>query len=490
MNHMRKLSTAAAALAALCPLAAAGQTPPSLDTFGLLVAEQSRPSFAVVGAGARAAGMGGAFTALADDASAASFNPAGLALLVRPEASLAFDSRSRRDRHGAFTDVEDGVLELYDPSSTSFDSADLNFASATWPIVAGGRNLTFQLSYHRVIDFTFQGDRRFDERLTDGTPIAHLEQEVRQAGDVSTLSVAAAYQVTQRMSLGLTLSRWIGDWRFSTRLREEEIAPGVTDELSYRQENDWRGWNATAGLLLRYRYVNLGATVRSGFSGDYTVDSELTTNFPSRFEPSSHFEGSLRWPASWTLGVALKPRDTWFVTTDYAEFDWDDMNIRGLGEQPINFFDLLPEDETAARHAGQWRFGTEYTLLPGRTVVALRAGYSIEPRPIPRGPNDEKSSIRATSLGIGWKRGPVSVDVAFERSSSTLERLELVDPLTVAQGRVEGQAVGKVDVEEHRIFLSVLYQFESRRAVQRLFHFLFVGPNEPDEAPASGASGG
>jgi hypothetical protein len=42
-----------------------------------------RNSFNPVGAGARGLGMGGAFTAVADDGSAASFNPAGLSQLRR-----------------------------------------------------------------------------------------------------------------------------------------------------------------------------------------------------------------------------------------------------------------------------------------------------------------------------------------------------------------------------------------------------------------------
>ena len=45
------------------------------------------PSWNPVGSGARALGMGGAFIAVADDATAASWNPGGLIQLERPEIS-------------------------------------------------------------------------------------------------------------------------------------------------------------------------------------------------------------------------------------------------------------------------------------------------------------------------------------------------------------------------------------------------------------------
>jgi len=466
-----------AVVLAAAPLAA--QTPPSLDAFGLLVAQQSRPSFSVVGAGARAAGMGGAFTALADDASAASFNPAGLALLVRPEASVVLDGRRRRDRYSAFTDFEDGVMDTYGASSSSFGTGNVNFASFTYPVTVAHRNLTLQLSFHRQIDFDFRGKRHFDETIEGAGPIATLDQRIDQDGDVSTLSLAAAYQLTQRLSLGITLSRWVGSWTFSTLTRETALgADEPTSTLRYAQDNSWSGWNGTLGMLLRYRYLNLGATLRSPFDGDYRVDSALDTSFASPFEPTSHFSGTLSWPSSFTAGVAVKPLETWFLTADYAEFDWDDLEIRGLTDEPVNFFDLKPKDETAARHTGQWRFGTEVTFLPGREVIGLRAGYFRVPRPVPMAPPGESDTTEGFSLGAGWKHGPLSFDVAYQRSELTSVVRQFVDPETVAAGVVEAQAEGTAETSDQRLFVSVLYQFESRDALRRLGHFLFVGPLE------------
>ena len=54
-----------------------------------------------VGSGARAMGMGGAFVAVADDATAASWNPAGLIQLQTPEMSAVFSLERRAERRYA-----------------------------------------------------------------------------------------------------------------------------------------------------------------------------------------------------------------------------------------------------------------------------------------------------------------------------------------------------------------------------------------------------
>jgi hypothetical protein len=63
----------------------------------------------VQGSGARALGMGGAFLARADDATAASWNPAGLSYLRLPEVSLVysggnFNTRQTSPQSADFTD--------------------------------------------------------------------------------------------------------------------------------------------------------------------------------------------------------------------------------------------------------------------------------------------------------------------------------------------------------------------------------------------------
>src|SRR3989339_1181283 len=58
-------------------------------------------SFLSAGAGARATAMGGAFTALSDDASALYWNPAGLAQLREPELLVVHNESFESIRHDA-----------------------------------------------------------------------------------------------------------------------------------------------------------------------------------------------------------------------------------------------------------------------------------------------------------------------------------------------------------------------------------------------------
>jgi len=108
-----------------------------------------------VGSGARALGMGGAFIAVADDATAASWNPAGLSYLRLPEVTLVGNHNSYLIERGIETD--------------SFRGGSFDFAAFTWPVAFQDIHGSIQVSYQRAIGF--DGTRNIDfgdGRRTDG----------------------------------------------------------------------------------------------------------------------------------------------------------------------------------------------------------------------------------------------------------------------------------------------------------------------------------
>ena len=98
-----------------------------------------------VGSGARAIGMGGAFIAVADDATAASWNPAGLIQLEKPEISMV----------GAYTDTRIcyNVAEHAESNNTNnFKDFNLNYFSIAHPFHFY-KNFVISLNYQRLFEF-------------------------------------------------------------------------------------------------------------------------------------------------------------------------------------------------------------------------------------------------------------------------------------------------------------------------------------------------
>ena len=114
----------------------------------------------VVGSGARALGMGGAFIAVADDATAASWNPGGLTQLERPEISIVYDWDTFSE------DFSSGAHpELSGDQDIRLDG--INYLSVAYPIpwTVGGRNLVVSLNYQRQYDFDQIGRASCRERV-------------------------------------------------------------------------------------------------------------------------------------------------------------------------------------------------------------------------------------------------------------------------------------------------------------------------------------
>ncbi|MCD6353392.1 MAG: hypothetical protein J7M06_04190, partial [Proteobacteria bacterium] len=98
-----------------------------------------------VGSGARAMGMGGAFIAVADDATAASWNPAGLIQLETPEVSVVYSSFHWRENYKSrFHPESAGMNEKY--------ADDLNYFSAALPFQLFRQNFVASLNFQRLYD--------------------------------------------------------------------------------------------------------------------------------------------------------------------------------------------------------------------------------------------------------------------------------------------------------------------------------------------------
>lgn len=108
-----------------------------------------------VGSGARALGQSGAFTAVADDATAASWNPAGLVQLELPELSAVYRFSVRDDRHASKS--EDLVS-----GENRYFSSELNYLSAVTPIELGEGRAVVSINFQEVYDYTQEFSARYN----------------------------------------------------------------------------------------------------------------------------------------------------------------------------------------------------------------------------------------------------------------------------------------------------------------------------------------
>jgi long-subunit fatty acid transport protein len=103
-----------------------------------------------VGSGARALGFG-AFIAVADDATAASWNPGGLVQLKTKEISIVGNYSSQGTDY-TFSEAN---------GSQSTSLTDLNYLSFAYPFTLWNRHMVVSLNYQRLYDFTRQVNYKY-----------------------------------------------------------------------------------------------------------------------------------------------------------------------------------------------------------------------------------------------------------------------------------------------------------------------------------------
>src|SRR5215813_378475 len=116
-------------------------------------AQQNTVVFTRTGSGARAAGMANAFVAVSDDGTAASWNPAGLAQLRKPELSVVTNTSTQTVVSQGFRTRDD--RSAFTTGRSSFRNTYLDFASLAVPVTLGGKPVTFQGSWRRLYTFDY-----------------------------------------------------------------------------------------------------------------------------------------------------------------------------------------------------------------------------------------------------------------------------------------------------------------------------------------------
>lgn len=292
------------------------------------------------GFGARALGMGGAFTAVADDPTAVYWNPAGLAQQTGRGLSIGLYSMSTwmKMDHGAMNvpaemfmpEAGDVFAKVYPTEPDHFDDNDVFWPSAaTAPEVAGYWNRgRYTLGFGLLTLGGAYSD--YEGSATDPTSGATVNASIYSLFGLGDVNGSIGVRVTDRLDIGLGADLMIGylngdvdkDYLGSTD-------PGQTDyRFDVETEALGFGLQGTVGALYRiHPRVTLGAVYRSGFrmrlSGDTSARLTFLDDDPANdLDEESDHEIRFRFPPTWALGIAWRPTDRLLLSLDWQGVDW------------------------------------------------------------------------------------------------------------------------------------------------------------------------
>ena len=364
----------------------------------------------IQGAGARALGMGGAFLARADDATAASWNPAGLSYLRRPEVTVV-GNHAAIDGHKTVTALEDN----------QFRSDTLDFAALTYPLHLGSVSGAAQVSYQRVIPFS---GTRIITRLPQTISIdAH--------GGFDVIALGTGLQITRHLRVGGTLNRWTSGYH--QNLTRNPAAEG--EKIRQLELNlDFGGWNTNLGAIWSpVEDVNLAAVFKTSFTGDIRLARMRTDTFsnPPAVTTNAYASGDVRldFPAAVGFGASWRPRSPLTISADYTRSYWSGAYIHNYftlpptpapvggasspSPSPTTFARLpWPQLAVAQSDTEQIRGGVEYVVLAGKFKVPLRVGYFSDQQ-LAQAADGSAPRFNSWTAGTGLIIGPILFDVAY-----------------------------------------------------------------------------
>ena len=365
-------------------------------------------TFNPVGSGARALSMG-AFIGIADDATAASWNPGRLINLKRPEISFVADVSLWRENNT----IEQNTFAEF---TSRMSENNLNYFSLTTPLEIMDRNIVVSMNYQHLYNFKRDQLMRFSEIVKNDA----LDQ-VSQDGKLSAIGFALCFQLRPDLSFGITLNFW-KDW-LSTNGWEQTIRtrrPILMEPIQFMTDSsifhkyDFSGFNMNIGISWDMTdQFTCGFVLKTPFTADLKHTTVFTQFLPNYSQsPQNVYSEKLDMPLSCGVGVAYRFSDNWSLSADLYMTDWSNFILTDPNGEHYSFISGEKEELSNVQATYQIRFGSEYLIINKRkeTIIPIRAGIFYDPMPSDGSPDN----FYGFSMGTGISTGPYVFDIAYQ----------------------------------------------------------------------------
>ena len=373
----------------------------------------SGAGFGIFEMGSKATGMGGAFTATADDPSALFYNPAGIAFLdkadfyggttlIRPQAEL--EGHNPYPGEGSRAKLESPIftpigIHYVQPLSSSF--------------VAGlGVFTPFGLATRWQDKYNFSG--RFISQRAELKVISIQPTIAWKISDEFGLAVGAEYRMSS-----VALERDVP--------KVNPYTQTVVDIAHVKLESSGNNsdWGFAAGMLYKPApWLRLGVSYRHHIDGDIEGKAKFTqipTGYPDfdaavaaalPFDQKEKVATSVAFPSMASVGIATDVASDMTVEVDANWTGWNRFQ-----KLDINFADRSDlNSSTDESYKNSWNYRIGFEQRYPDQGCAFRLGFVYDQTPLPNktvGPLLPDADRVGYSIGYGHNTATWGVDIAY-----------------------------------------------------------------------------
>jgi long-subunit fatty acid transport protein len=409
--------------------------------------------------------MGGAFIAVADDATAAVWNPAGLAQIPQRQLQLgggylSADQNRKYNSRLTFVDPSSKTtfMALPSPGDAPLQTAVagkssktyLDFVTFAQPFDLGNGRLVVAVSAsanqatldnyssHSAFNTSLEYVGAYRGPLT----APGLDTSFRNEVDAKSYNLSAAYNHGDKLLVGVTLSHLDATQTVSSGLiltnavvtlldaNGNPVVPATPFSENFKETWNigYSGWSGTLGVMWRATdKLTVGATYRTknSLSFDYRHGQELN-------QVSQGASGNSRvdTPAAVGLGLAFRPRPNWTLAVDFSTADWSRAMVKvhsytpGQGDYNV-YFPSLQRVTDALDYGGRQhkdtvlRVGSEYIVSSGGLFVPVRLGI-YEEKAASGLPAQSQPTVNGYACGVGVQGRHVFADLTAVYETTTV----------------------------------------------------------------------